>query len=1098
MIKIIRRIIQWFKIKFGKKMRRRISLYIDNQLVDLDDESFILFNYTQEETTDPAIVRNSFSQQITLKGTPTNNQIFGNIYRMDRQTQYGSSMSGIYFDPTRKTPFVIYDEMSEVLESGYIKLDKVSRRFSRYEYTITLFGGLGSFFYGLSYDEEGNKRTLADLHFLGTDRPETELNFQISKDSVLGAWKRLNGDVSQSAVWDIINFAPAYNGYPTGTFDADKALVNAANAGLKTVDGQFYTRNGFVLVSLSKSYTEWETKDLRSYLQRPVIKVSAIIEAICNPTNNGGYEVELDEDFFNENNPYFADAWLTLPVINTLDVEIEQGGGNLILLEDSNIIIPDGGNLTTQYNVDLNFIPSIYVDESPSGDLYMHTMEVYADGETNRDEYYMNWIEYTATAYNSSNNVLTQSIVRVSSRQTNATGLIPEIDVIGHFNSNGFWMGQDIHIHLEAVGIHHVVFRKRIMGASYGSPRHEVNTHIVWTDDEHYEPNYLVTSYFHMGTTGGSKYTYITSTSARSGATITKRNLLSSDKTPADYLLSYCKMFGLQFFSDKRNKRIQIIMRKNLYNGDTIDLTNRIDIERGIEKVPFAFDAKWYDFGVKYENGEFAKYYQNIYSQDFGLQRVNTGYGFNADSKDVMESVIFSGATEVLENGKYYMDIVQSGKNIPSVFLDSGATYSLYKGNGDTQEYDVPVPNASAVRTWLNPSLPTYDLFSKLQLHNEDNAAFDERDTLVLFRGMKSLTSERFAVTDDNTDMMMMNENTPCWWLDYQLIDPSCKVTFLPMFSRYVWSGTSSIIKSLDFGTPSEVQIPNLVFKDNSSIYDQYWKNYVSDRYDDDSAVITCYVDLSGLQVNESLFRNFYYFDGAIWALNRIINHSMTTFDPTECEFIKVQDRANYTAEPISPYYLTAGTNNINTNKEQTSFNIDISANVAWRAESNVNWASVMPTTGAGNQTLQLFIDENTSAEQRSGVITIYATDNPLVPSFAISLRQYGEETGPVEGEIKILKANSWDTSEVVESGTGYVYPDVISSGAWTATSNAAWCHNAQGGNTWSGQESHRPSAEPIWAYIDANTTGQQRTAIITARLTGTSLFATYVVTQNA
>lgn len=894
MMRVIQRLIAFIKSLFKRNtMRRKISLYIAEQLVDLDDQSFILFNYTMEDMTNPAIVRNSFSQSITLKGTPNNNKIFGAIWRSDRETT-GGGASGAYFDPTRKTTFTIYNELNEILESGYCKLDAISRKRSKIEYKVSLYGGLGAFFYALSYDEEGNKRTLADLKFTGPNAQETELDFRITKDAVIGAWKRLNGDAEQSALWDIINFAPAYNGYPTGTFDADKAIVNAANAGLKTEDGQFYTRNGFVLVSLTKSYTEWETKDLRSYLQRPVIKVSAIIEAISNPDNNGGYEVELDEDFFNDDNPYYSDAWLTLPIINTLDVKIEQGGGNLILLEDSSIDIPDGGNVSTQYNIDLNFRPAIYVDGSPSGNLYMHTEEDFSDGENYWTEYYMNWIEYTATAYDSSNNVLAQSIVRVSTRQTNGTGLIPEIDVIGYFNSNGVWMGQDIHIHLEAVGIHHVVFRKEVRGESYGSPRHEVDTHIVWTDNNHYEPNYRVTSYFQMGTTGGSKYTFITSSSARSGATITKRNLLSSDKTPADYLLSYCKMFGMQFLSDKGNKRIKIIMRKNLYNGDTIDLTNRIDIGRGIEKVPFAFDAKWYDFGVKYENGEFAKYYQNIYSHEFGLQRVNTGYSFNSESKDVMESVLFSGAIEVLENGKYFVDIAQNNKNIPSVFLDSGATYSLYKGNGDTQEYDVLIPNASAMKTWLNPFFPTYDLFSKLQLHNEDNAAFDERDTLVLFRGMKSLTSERFAVTDDKTDMMMMNENTPCWWLDYQLIDPSCKVTSLPMFSRYVWSGVSSIIKSLDFGTPSEVQIPNVEFEDNSSIYDQYWKNYMRDRYDDDSSVISCYVDMSGLQVNESLFRNFYYFDGAIWVLNRIVNHSITTFDPTECEFIKVQDKNNY------------------------------------------------------------------------------------------------------------------------------------------------------------------------------------------------------------
>jgi len=59
--------------------------------------------------------------------------------------------------------------------------------------------------------------------------------------------------------------------------------------------------------------------------------------------------------------------------------------------------------------------------------------------------------------------------------------------------------------------------------------------------------------------------------------------------------------------------------------------------------------------------------------------------------------------------------------------------------------------------------------------------------------------------------------------------------------------------------------------------------------------VVTCFVDLRGMKVSDFLLRRFYAFDGAVWALNRIINHSLTTSGPTECEFVKVQDPANYT-----------------------------------------------------------------------------------------------------------------------------------------------------------------------------------------------------------
>ena len=65
-------------------------------MVDLDDQSFILFNYTMEDLSNPTIVRNSFSQQVTLKGTPNNNRIFGDIFRLDRVTQYGDSFTGAY------------------------------------------------------------------------------------------------------------------------------------------------------------------------------------------------------------------------------------------------------------------------------------------------------------------------------------------------------------------------------------------------------------------------------------------------------------------------------------------------------------------------------------------------------------------------------------------------------------------------------------------------------------------------------------------------------------------------------------------------------------------------------------------------------------------------------------------------------------------------------------------------------------------------------------------------------------------------------------------------------------------------------------------
>lgn len=890
MMRLIQRLIAFIKGLFNRNtMRRKISLYIADQLVDLDDQSFILFNYTMEDMTNPAIVRNSFSQSITLKGTPNNNKIFGGIWRSDRETT-GGGTSGAYFDPTRKTTFTIYNELNEVLESGYCKLDSISRKRSRVEYKVSLYGGLGAFFYALSYDEEGNKRTLADLKFTGQNAPETELDFPITKDSVLGAWKRLNGDASQSALWDIINFAPAYNGLPSGLFDASKALIVAENAGLSVPEG-YSTTDGYVLATLPMEYTEWETKDLRSYLQRPVIKMSKVIEAICQSYNNGGYEVELDDAFFSADNPYFNDTYLTLPIINTLSVLGEESEGSLAFGDTINLPTGIGGNPSTQYGVNIKFVPKLTLRSSASRNLYMHCTQEVADL---RYIYRANYIVYTGIAYDAEGNILQRKSVSVGTSAQYAGGL----DYVGYFTPQGVWVGDDIDLSFESVGISYIKISQEIASV-WGSLDDEWSPEddpipapmTIWEDADGERP-FTITEYGKQGKK--STFTYSTSETARSGAIITKSNLLSSDKTPADYLLSFCKMFGLIFKYDKGLKKVSILQKRKFYQDNVIDLTDRIDVGEDIQISPFVFDSKWYNFGVKYENGEYASYYSNLYDRIFGLQRVNTGYGFNADSKDVMDSVLFRGAVEVLEKSKYFADIMQGDKHIPSVFQDSGGTYTLKK-NGEGEEFDLPSVSATAVKTWINAEFKTCDIFSKVQFHDSGNESYEERDTLLFFRGIQDLTgiTDRYAVTDDNTRMMSLNDNTPCWLLDYQLVDPSSAVTFLPMFSRYKWR-MNIITKSLDFGTPAEVDIPDVIFHVDSSIYNQYWSRYITDRYDNDSKVMTCKVNLSGMQVDESLFQSFYYYDGALWALNKIINHSLTTWDETECEFVKVQDKSNY------------------------------------------------------------------------------------------------------------------------------------------------------------------------------------------------------------
>ena len=859
-------------------MRRKISLYIADHLADLTDESFILFNYTMEDMSNPTVVRNSYSQQITLKGTPNNNRIFGHIWKSDRETEYGMSQAGIYFDPTQKTPFTIYNEMNEILESGYCKLDQISRKSGRVEYKVSLFGGLGAFFYALSYDNQGNRRTLADLKYTGESADEDELNFAITATSVRNAWKRLDGDTSVSALWDILNFAPAYNGLPGGTFDPDKAIVNATVAGLPVPAG-YSTAGGWVLASLSRGYTEWEAHDLRSYLQRPVVKMSAIIDAICEDYNNGGYSVVIDPDFSDPANPYYNETWMTLPLINSLDVQVTEGGGTLAPTMNGDTTIPGGGVISSNYAVSITFVPVIAVDGT-ADDYYLHCN----DSSGN----YINYYSYKAEAYDSSNTLLASREVRISSVRDISLG----IDLVGTFSRLGMWKGDPVSISFNAPGISKITLTRTLVATGYGS--HSLDQYACWTNPADYNSVEGVSAVSQTFTPGENTYSYISTDTARSGVTITKQMLLSGDRTPADYLLSFAKMFGLVFHYDKTTRTVHILTRQNFYQDRVVDLTERISQGQGINMLPYAFDAKWYNFSVPYENGEYAKYYANLYDSIFGIQRVNTGYAFNADQRDLLEGTVFRGACEVLENSKCFVDITDRGRYIPSVFQDGGK-YTLYDTAGKTVDYDIPLPGNSADKAWWNSTDKMYDFISRVQFHNGDNAGYEERDTLLFFAGMEDISSltDRIALTDDNAVMMSLNDFTPCWILDSQETYPATLVTDLPRFSRYLWDD-GEVTDSLDFGTPAEVAIPDVSFAEGSSIYEQYWQTYIRDRYDDDSRVMVCRVNLAGWQVNEDLFRQFYWYEGSVWALNRIVNHSLSTWDDTECEFIKVQDKDNY------------------------------------------------------------------------------------------------------------------------------------------------------------------------------------------------------------
>lgn len=929
-MKWLRSVIAWIKNLFSKKtMRRKISLYIGNQLTDLDDQSFILFNYQMDDLSNPTIVKNSFSQQITLKGTPANNRIFGDYFRVDRRVANTGGQTGVDFNASQKVPFTIYNEMSEILESGYVKLDSISRHRQDIQYKITLYGGLGSFFYALSYDDEGNKRSLADLDYLQTGSPDTELNFIINAQSIREAWRRLGDDTTAAPMWDVINFAPAYNGIPEGNFSPDKALVDPTEVGLRASipDGgvTYKTKSGYALVNLAQAHDEWAVKDLRSYLQRPVFSMKAFWDAICNPANNGGYEVDASviQDYNKFGN--YSELWMTLPMISSIG-SIKQVSGDLSLTMSTSAT---SGNEVGRFDITgsvpagTKVIANLHCKmrwNMPSGADSYNSLSPIASYQYGRNtQSHISAIFIQAVAYGSDDSIVGGSKIKVhayGSRTMSAVaaqcGYTPawaadyeglNISEFTKVSAGVFEIPNEISFQVEAQDVAYY----KILVSVYPGTRHEVgggtsttnytgdgsiSTPVMYVD---YDTGYTPASTFIAAGTTADSITYTSSESLRSGATITKAMLLSTSRTPAEYMLSFCKIFGLYFTYDNSTKKVTILRRNDLYQDETIDLTRRVDLSKGISIQPLVFNAKWYDFMLDGVGGAFYEEYLNVEGIPYGIQRVNTGYDFNADSVNLMESVVFKNAATILARSRYFNYILQGQVFKPSPFLDKGNTYTLWSLDGNTLETDISCPPDSATLVYYNenPNYKGYDINSarKLELRTADQKPLDGSDILVFHEGWNRY--DYFKLTDDVPAMDVLNDGVPCWLLGAGRTGTD-DALYIPIFQRYNYGNISLIEDSLDFGVPHQMDIPGVGIKEGCTIYERGWKRYISDRYDVNTKVMTCRVNFAGMQVNQELLRKFYWYDNSLWVLNAIRNYSLTTFDPVECEFVQVQDKDNY------------------------------------------------------------------------------------------------------------------------------------------------------------------------------------------------------------
>lgn len=944
-----------------------IDLYINKKRVDLSGKESFAFTYQQTDFDKPTAVKNSFSKTVTLSGTPTNNDIFGHSWNMNRIITEGDDLSGIYFNANKRVPFIL-NQNGNTIEKGYVKLDGIKKSGNSITYSLTLYGELGDFFYNLSYNDEGETRTLADLYYGFTDASgntysrEAEAKkiiCQWNKDFIKDGWNSLTTPSSGNPVYNSIVAVPTYSGL-YDDFDNDKVLVNLS--GMTSATTQFFPTisgytdaKGYGLVTLPREVVENEIRDLRSYYQRPAIKVKTLLDAIADPENNGGYNVEFDSELLDENTPkgqYLNKGYI---MFDRLDFEEDESAntlGRLTPITDLTInentpsiditLRDENGNTTLDFSayanpkVVFNFLPTFYSQDAKIWD-YVYTEGVihkngeWFDGEKayvaggfayRIDEYSVSGS--TETLIGSSpyylisymdNKIADENAFEKEYINTLQDRLADKLDTPkANINfvrmrmrstvENGEWTG------LNFSGTTNVSMS---YNTSTGNNR-RLKVHIekvqVSTDaDQNF---YVFKNWMLKAMTVSKVRTYTDSTSINNlglqngdvpataqKMNCTKKILLGREGSPFDYLLSITRMLGLRYDMDKLTKKIYIRLRKNYYQNEIIDINDRIARDKEMNISPTLTEYKFYKYGFETPDTYAKTLYKRKADIDYGSMKVDTGHEFNKEVSEIFEDTIFKNTIPYRLASFYFNNVRSNGVMVQPSVLSPTFEYTLFKLSGSTYESETVTTKGAGMSMDIKSA---NDSFPKLCCFDVENSNVGDIDNAFIFFDGFNNEERPYLITDNLEIMQTLNENMCYLATEVESGYTSSTATgvthiahiinTIPVFNKYI-STNVKYFATLDFKKPEYTFIGDSdKYQDGITIYDLFWKYYIQDVYNKDIKSITCYCFLP--QEPSYMMKRFFTFDNVVYYLNKVTDYNPESKEPVKCEFVKVESIKNY------------------------------------------------------------------------------------------------------------------------------------------------------------------------------------------------------------
>lgn len=969
----------------------KIQLLLENMEVELGQNISIPLNKTFENLSNPTDIITEYSKAINIPLTSRNNEILSNSYRLDRTIIANDSdvNLGIYLDPTKKIPMKLLYNSQVVLE-GYAKFASANNSNKNSYYTLNLFGTLGEIFQKLksvvvsesqltaeqkAEPDGGKKYVLVDRSAQGE-----KLNVDYVYRSFNNDYNNIYGPVDAT---DVIGFAPSYRGYynefdskklqmksnltnPDECFyDLDKVLENEwkktykkNNSSATDEQAQTYAESLGAGNIVGDGFKDYQMQEYRCYMMKPYIYFNQLMQMYQDQIKLiSDYELELDTNWFNVNNPYWTRMCYMLDYLDSKDGNEDI---SVQLTNTENLSIYSYGTTATSANYTMfkkitilnDYIESsntLYTNpfnlrlhvagEGPNsvimgGDItldfpystYFKITISVNDGSSTQYRYlYASFFDYKDVKnYVTDTNFTEDTYIRISKPATKWTFIdydryletgdfhdlhtdyyldfdIPIDKLLYTFKTNPASIKFDIKVQL-VNNKQTTLYTTKLRISSNNVPSIAITPSKIERNTISMAPIYMNQSW-------------------RDNIDISLSNIFFKEDTNLfDIILQYTKMFGLMWDIDYNTKKVKVLHKSTYFKDITIeDWTDKLDRSKDFIIEPITFNTRNVKFNYEDVDGYRYSGYRDKYGVNIGEKNISTGYDFGNETKDLFKNITPSSASS-----KSFIPFKDwASWNLTSIIPQFTPQNAFIDAEDEEQS------SAISIYNWY--------------LRGRNKAIEN------------SLTSNHY-LTSDSAEMKQTGNY--CWMAAGIAKLNGLYITVMPSFNiainePYLFPQLSGRVLSCAFNTPNEdFTTGKLVAKSNgNAIYDLFWKKFINERYNVQNKKVTAYINIQPIDFINFKFNKFITLNNQLFIVNKIFDYDINATNKlTKVELIQVTDMDVYKNGSESFPAVVISPNEVNVSKisDYTSGNIAITAHITSFDENGEltrgDWGSLVGT----------------------------------------------------------------------------------------------------------------------------------------------------------